>query len=657
MATDDTTIFIELLKVAKEVDENADILPWYQEDGTKKLGVRKGKEDRIPKTGAALSPYFFNMQPNRVGKKWLKIRITSFHLKQVEEALGKWARAESYNFSRCVVQTEKECVIGWLVYSSQYTDTEYLGRCLTEKTKHEWGFRLGAVTEKDMFENGDESAGKKTPWKDRVKAIFVHVPLEHQMTATQVIGEWLEPNKFFIPSRIPSFKDRLLFTPPEREMCTNHDEAIKYSKLVEKQSDHNDGLRAHLCVNIIADIDKKIKVRSGRTLTLRQMILSIKAHNKGPTKGMNLFQSIDFTPNATKLYFGGRQGPRCSGNVITFYELVQGEAIQMIRGLGVYLLRMYGSEGIRSCFSKKYWDAMVGWKWSKTYECFDRPETRQLHSNVNHDPNDMVKLMGRLRIEREKLEKLQKKAKEEEEKDEAVETEGRMRRAMQEEQVTTTGRTTEATRVIFDTQEDQERSRDDSKSIVTSVSQVIQKNEIEQIRKVDDKDLDSVGDELVVSEIEDDNVSIASSLTANTGNTTNREHDDEVSMISMDSQETFGQETIERHTNRDTSGNPKSEGQKHAGSNIFKKFVQAGSTREEIIEKAQIYIPRKATRDFQESTAAYQAALDDVLSKLPIPTILQSDEKSAVSNSSQLTSPSFQNLKSPTSSDNAGQPS
>ena len=84
---------------------------------------------------------------------------------------------------------------------------------------------MGAVSDKDIFENGDVESGKKTPWKDRIKAIFVHVPLKHQLTATQVIREWLEPNKVFVPTRILSFKDRLPFTPPEQEMCTNQHEA------------------------------------------------------------------------------------------------------------------------------------------------------------------------------------------------------------------------------------------------------------------------------------------------------------------------------------------------------------------------------------------------------------------------------------------------
>ena len=85
-------------------------------------------------------------------------------------------------------------------------------------------------------------------------------------------------------------------------MATTEDKAMKYGKLVEKQGDHNDGLIAHLSVNIMVDIDKKIYTKRGRIKSLREMILSIRTHNAGPTKGMYMFQSIDFTKNASRLY-------------------------------------------------------------------------------------------------------------------------------------------------------------------------------------------------------------------------------------------------------------------------------------------------------------------------------------------------------------------
>ena len=661
-------IFIELLKIAKEIDPNSDLLPWHAEEGDEKMGVVKGKEEEIPKTASALSTYFFNLQAGKVGRKYIKLRVTSQKFDKLEDAISKWAREESYSFNKCVVQAERECMIGWLVYSSQFTDTDYLRKILKQKTKHEWGFRLGAVTDRDIYEDGNEN-GKKTEWKNRIKAIFVHVPLEYQLTATQFIGEWLEPRKVFIPTRVPTFKDRLLFTLPEKEMAATPEEAMKYAKLVEKQSDHNRGLVAHLSVNIIVDIDKKICTKKGRGKSLREMILSIKTHNHGPTRGMNMFQSIDFTKNANRLYLNGRLGPRCSGYVITFYELIRGEAIQMLRGLGVYLLHMYGSQGIKECFAQKYWDGLLGWKWSKTLECFDRPEARQLHANVNNDPNEMVKLMGRMRLEKEKAELIEKQKKSLKEKEE-IETTGQVEERMvvdlilAEEKGNGKQSTSDNIQIVGRKKNhlDLKGKEQDIEegSVVTSVSNVLRQREIDRLRKRDDIDLDSNGGDRGVGEIVNDNVSVASSLTDNTGMESTIDQEmgetlDDQSTLSEDSQISFGEETMDRHKKIDSRS--KGEKMKEKGKEFIRKIFNQGESHEDGKMKALQYIRRKATRDFQESTAAYQAVLDDVIQEKEQEKISQerAAEKSDDDDESMKTSNTFLEHHAPASSANAGE--
>ena len=46
---------------------------------------------------------------------------------------------------------------------------------------------------------------------------------------------------------------------------------------------------------------------------------------------------------------------------------------------------------------------------------------------------------------------------------------------------------------------------------------------------------------------------------------------------------------------------------------VLQQIRNAGYNPAEALEKAQQYIKRKATKDFQESKAAYQAALDEVM--------------------------------------------
>ena len=146
----------------------------------------------------------------------------------------------------------------------------------------------------------------------------------------------------------------------------------------------------------------------------------------------------------------------------------------MIRGLRIYLLRIYWSQGIKSCFSRKYWDRLIEWKWSKTFECFDQPKARQLYSNVTHDPNKMVKLMAKLRIEKQKLANLQKKAREEDEVSEAKTAETRMKEAVADHSGPSSkqlvSRTVGSKSNPQDTEDNQQ---EEDQSIVTSVSKIL----------------------------------------------------------------------------------------------------------------------------------------------------------------------------------------
>lgn len=499
----------------------------------------------------------------------------------------------------------------------------------------------------------------------------MHVPLECQLTATQYIGELLEPPNFFSPNRISKVTDRLLFTPPEKMMSSTDEEALKYRRLVGKQDDYNQELVAHLEVDITVDIDKKIQTREGRLLTLREMILQIKVHKAGETKGMSLFQSIDFTPNASKLYFNGRQGPGCAGHVFSFYNMVCQEAVQMIRGLGIYLLRMYGSSGIRECFSNSYWKGLKGWKWLKTYECFDRPESRQLHSNVCHDPNQIAGLLEKRRFEKKRLEEQkqeeEKKKNEEEKKnaedrmkeqlenpngeneqrdeekmvdEEREEEEGKdsdgkgvgndMETPSQEgnEEEGESGETDDDTymgELGYEEKEEGNHNYDGRKEINdkeeeqmsegsqnTTLTEVLNKNKIENMKKRDDQDLDSEGGERAINEIVNDDASVTSSLT--TGTADHYLSDDEVSdnssIVSLDSMNTFGAET----TNRTAGVKTTTIGAKSIDltKEFFNKMWKPGMTREAVKKQATNYINKCATRAFQESTAAYQAAFDEI---------------------------------------------
>ena len=156
--------------------------------------------------------------------------------------------------------------------------------------------------------------------------------------------------------------DRLLFTKPERNMPDDQS-AIAYKKLVMRQSAHSVSLQAQFSADIEINIDEVITPKKGQTQTFRQMILGIKSHSNGPTNGMSLFQSVDFTANSGTQWFNGVRGPGGAGHIFSFYQPLEQEARQMIRGLGIFLAKTFGTRSMIKCFGQDYWRATLGWKW------------------------------------------------------------------------------------------------------------------------------------------------------------------------------------------------------------------------------------------------------------------------------------------------------
>lgn len=97
--------------------------------------------------------------------------------------------------------------------------------------------------------------------------------------------------------------------------------------------------------------------------------------------GTNLFHSVDFNGDSGKLWLGNTTGPGGSCHVFTFYNKVQSEAIQMIRGLGMYVRRMYGTRVAQKMFTINHFKATAGWSYSTTSGKFKTPEERQRKAN------------------------------------------------------------------------------------------------------------------------------------------------------------------------------------------------------------------------------------------------------------------------------------
>ena len=76
-------------------------------------------------------------------------------------------------------------------------------------------------------------------------------------------------------------------------------------------------------------------------LNLRDIILNIKVQEvNSPLRGTYLFHAVDFVGDTAKLWIDNQLGPGGACFVFSYYKQNQGEAIQMIRGLGRYVAKV-----------------------------------------------------------------------------------------------------------------------------------------------------------------------------------------------------------------------------------------------------------------------------------------------------------------------------
>ena len=116
--------------------------------------------------------------------------------------------------------------IGWLLYSSYFTDTEVLKTILESQSDFEWGFKIIPVTNGDKQEN----------WNNRLKALGVFVPASKAEIATTIISDQMEAS-LDSQVEIPDITDKYLFLKPEYMMTTKHSQMI-FKSLAQRQKIH-----------------------------------------------------------------------------------------------------------------------------------------------------------------------------------------------------------------------------------------------------------------------------------------------------------------------------------------------------------------------------------------------------------------------------------
>jgi hypothetical protein len=236
---------IKFYKEMKRCNERSEII-----SSIMKPNITYLPADKFPQDVVEMARYFKGFRRNLKPGKWVYISLaiqTPDNALELERQLENWAQLHSFTFRRTIIQSEAATCIGWLAYSSYYTDTEAIRVYLMENSNFEWGFRIQADTKTD--------ADKK--WNERTQALAVYVPTSKTQVAISLISLCMEAEKDANDRQLHLF-DKYLFVQPEYAMKSRHNSII-FKSIIRRHNVHTKCLRAQLCTNIICGVDKEMK--------------------------------------------------------------------------------------------------------------------------------------------------------------------------------------------------------------------------------------------------------------------------------------------------------------------------------------------------------------------------------------------------------------
>ena len=282
---------------------------------------------------------------------------------------------------RCPVQTEEASDIGFLSYTSQYNDKEYIAKQLSKVCGYEIGVRLAAVTNK---------VEHTLDWKKKTRGLIVVAPSKKAEQAKDKLTTVFMARKAVFQNTISKQYDMFhtfSFLPLEQDVVKMPNCAKNFNICLQRHQVHYKSIRVRLNTEILINLNRKVATPRGR-MSLRQMILQIKS-NVPKTKGAKIFQSIDCIEDSSKVYFPNlrKNGPKAPGFIFQFYQLMEEEANMMIKGLGVYLSDKYGEDPISPLFSAIHWNKNKHWAWSDEQKTFVTPDEKIVAELVHLDFN------------------------------------------------------------------------------------------------------------------------------------------------------------------------------------------------------------------------------------------------------------------------------
>lgn len=503
----------------KKSDPEAKIISWKTNPNFTYMNM-----DDFPTELAESALYFQGYRANLKADKRIYMRVgihTPNSQSKLYSLMDSWMRLHGYSFGKCILQSETSTNIGWLVYSTQYTDTEALRRRLTNISKFEWGFKLLAVTESD----------KEEKWLKRLRAVGVYVPTPCKDYALSIMGDQFEPELENINLTIPDLTDKFLFMEPERTYKGNDSRQKYYTQMLERHRLHCESYKVELSYGIKTDLDKVYQVNEYTSLSLRDIILDLQVettHNL--LHGTRLFHSVDYFEDSSNVWIDGQ---RCAGGaccIFTYYEEATTEAMTMIRGMGRMVAKEYDKDVAAKMFTLPHFRASNGYRWSSSQRRFSTPQVRQMVANKKYDRNlTSLRILEKLKFEKEikqnEKDKLEEKKQRGKSKKEAVDS--TMNQGILVEESSNIINSS-PTSVLTESEEKSYSSEDSQANLTTEIRR---KELAEMVKKTQDGDLDSLEDGSISKEkpgninVQCSNSSIASSLTQDSINSAETESD------------------------------------------------------------------------------------------------------------------------------------
>ena len=382
----------ELMKMYNkmiDLDTEATLVTW--KEGPFSL-ITPQSDDEFPDQPEVLEKYFDGILTKKTkGKVYIRLRV---HLPTADEnsfleSMSSWAKAYNCAFYKCLIQAEQMKGVGWLVYSSNFTDRNFLARFLTTRTGFEWGFRLGPISEVDKsFRN----------YNKRTKALNAYVPAEKEETAYTILKNCftaVSPDSIEYKARL-LWTTRYIYVEPEYRLTASPDATkLEYFRLMfEQQRNASSRFVGRPSTALLENLDVKLVTKHHSITTLREMILNIRSTRQGTFFNTPLFHAVDFCPDLSQVWFQGNRGVGGQGHIFTFFKTLSSEAMAMMRGLGIYLTSIYSAEVVGPLFTLDYWESVEGWKWCHKKKEFTTPEEKIFKSNIAFDPyGNIIKQM------------------------------------------------------------------------------------------------------------------------------------------------------------------------------------------------------------------------------------------------------------------------